>query len=226
MAATVAETAALWDALSGTVTDLSPRPLRLGYARDWFAADPGCHPQVLRMLDDAAGAFTLAGAALRLVSLPDYALMEAAGAVILHAEGLARHRSAMVPRDPRHGAQSYLSLAAGVALDPEDADLARALVPALREGVEAALEGCDVVMTATVLTPAPPFAAFERGSIWTPMRTLPFNLTGHPALSLPCGTVDGLPVGLQLVARHGSEAALLRAAEAFEAATDHVAQRP
>ncbi|MCZ7551520.1 MAG: amidase family protein [Anaerolineales bacterium] len=50
--------------------------------------------------------------------------------------------------------------------------------------------------------------------------TAPFNLTGFPALSLPCGLAeDGLPVGLQLVAPPWSEARLLRAGAAFEQAT-------
>jgi aspartyl-tRNA(Asn)/glutamyl-tRNA(Gln) amidotransferase subunit A len=46
-----------------------------------------------------------------------------------------------------------------------------------------------------------------------------FNLTGYPAISLPCGfSVDELPIGLQLIARHFDEATLLRAAAAFELA--------
>jgi amidase len=47
-------------------------------------------------------------------------------------------------------------------------------------------------------------------------NTCPFDLTHHPAISIPCGLSDGRPVGLQLVARHWHEAELLRAALAFE----------
>lgn len=58
------------------------------------------------------------------------------------------------------------------------------------------------------------------------MRTLPFNLTGHPALSVPAGYVDGLPVGLQIVGPPGAEALICQIGAAFENATDHAAQRP
>jgi len=51
-------------------------------------------------------------------------------------------------------------------------------------------------------------------------NTSPFDVTGHPAMSLPCGMEDGRPVGLQLVARHWDEPTIYRAAHAFEKAGD------
>jgi len=51
-------------------------------------------------------------------------------------------------------------------------------------------------------------------------NTAPFNATGHPGISVPCGTKDGLPVGMHLVGRQFDDASLLRAAHAFEQATD------
>jgi amidase len=48
-------------------------------------------------------------------------------------------------------------------------------------------------------------------------NTAPFDFTHHPALTLPCGGVDGMPVGLMLVARHYDEASIYRAAQAYEA---------
>jgi aspartyl-tRNA(Asn)/glutamyl-tRNA(Gln) amidotransferase subunit A len=51
--------------------------------------------------------------------------------------------------------------------------------------------------------------------------TAPFNLTGLPAISVPCGfNQEGLPIGLQIVAKAWNEAALLRAAHAYEQETN------
>ena len=57
---------------------------------------------------------------------------------------------------------------------------------------------------------------------------MPFNMTGHPAISLPCGFGDdGLPVGLQLVGRFRQDAMpLLRAAALFESTHDLLARWP
>jgi amidase len=51
-------------------------------------------------------------------------------------------------------------------------------------------------------------------------NTAAFNLTHHPAMSLPCGLVDGLPIGLMLVGRHFEESTIYRAAHAFEQSGD------
>ena len=47
-------------------------------------------------------------------------------------------------------------------------------------------------------------------------NTAPFDVTGHPAMNVPCGMSDGLPVGMMLVGRHGEDGTVLRAADAFE----------
>ncbi|UFW53817.1 MULTISPECIES: amidase [Bradyrhizobium] len=61
---------------------------------------------------------------------------------------------------------------------------------------------------------------------WFPW-TMPFNMTGHPAISLPCGFGrDGLPIGLQLVGRFRTDAELLRVSALFESSTDLLSRRP
>jgi len=51
-------------------------------------------------------------------------------------------------------------------------------------------------------------------------NTSPFDCTHHPAMSLPCGTADGLPVGLMLVGRMFDEETIYRGAAAFEKGVD------
>ncbi len=226
IAATVAEAAQMLEAMApgtGAVSRLQEgvRGLTLGYARGWFAADPALDPQVLRAMDDAAASLSLAGARIVEVTLPDYALLEAVGAVMIHVEGLRLHLPSLRGRGQLWGRMATQTVQAGAVLTDADLNAAEALVSALTDGVTRAMDGCDALLTAATLTPAPPFAAFDRGAVWTPMRTLPFNVTGHPALSVPAGFAGGLPVGLQIVGRHGDEAGICRVAAAFERTTDH-----
>jgi len=61
---------------------------------------------------------------------------------------------------------------------------------------------------------------------WFPW-TMPFNMTGHPAISIPCGFgADGLPIGIQLVGRFRGDAELLRVAALFEASQDLLGRWP
>ena len=54
----------------------------------------------------------------------------------------------------------------------------------------------------------------------------PFNVTGHPALSVPCGKVDGIPIGMMLIGRHWQESTIYSAAHAFERSYDWRKLRP
>ena len=57
--------------------------------------------------------------------------------------------------------------------------------------------------------------------------TIPVNLAGIPAISIPCGfSKDGLPIGLQIMAKPFDEETIFRAAYAFEQATDHHKRKP
>lgn len=47
-------------------------------------------------------------------------------------------------------------------------------------------------------------------------NTCPFNVTGHPALSIPCGKSEGLPIGMMMVGKHFCEGKIYQAARAFE----------
>jgi amidase len=97
----------------------------------------------------------------------------------------------------------------------------------LRAAYNAALLQYDLLLLPTVpmkATPIPPKGAtpqeITRRS-WEPTRnTCPFNVTGHPAISIPCAQVDSRPIGMMLVGRHYDENTIYRAAAAFERSGD------
>ena len=79
---------------------------------------------------------------------------------------------------------------------------------------------------AGVLAPEPPAGERNDWTWWTPF-SFPFNLTQQPAMSVPCGfSKDGLPIGLQLVGPMQREDLVLRAAYAYQQATEHHLRRP
>jgi aspartyl-tRNA(Asn)/glutamyl-tRNA(Gln) amidotransferase subunit A len=99
----------------------------------------------------------------------------------------------------------------------------------IRRDFEAAFASCDVVATPT--TPTPAFRLGEKTAEPLQMYladvfTVPANLAGLPGLSVPCGLVRGLPVGLQLTGPPFAEAALFRAGHAFQRRTAHHLARP
>ena len=99
----------------------------------------------------------------------------------------------------------------------------------IRRDFEAAFEKYDLLAT-----PTSPTVAFRLGEkagdplamYLSDLCTIPINMAGLPALSLPCGFSQGLPVGLQLIGRPFAEATLLQAAYAFEQSTEYHRRRP
>ena len=80
-----------------------------------------------------------------------------------------------------------------------------------------ALDGCDVLVTAISLDTAPPFG--PHGSTW-PLQPATFNVSGHPAMSVPVGLArDGLPLAVQVAGRPFDEATVLRVGRALECLT-------
>lgn len=99
----------------------------------------------------------------------------------------------------------------------------------VREGFLTAFEKVDLI-----LAPVTPTTAFEIGSLnqdpiemyKQDLYTVPVSLAGLPALSLPCGFVEGLPIGMQLIGQHFAEGDVLEGGMAFQAETDWHTRHP
>jgi amidase len=97
----------------------------------------------------------------------------------------------------------------------------------LRAAYDVALTAHDLLLLPTTPMKAPPIPKkgappqeITRRSWEAPRNTCPINVTGHPAISVPCGMEDGRPIGMMLVGRHYDEATIYRAAAAFERSGD------
>jgi mycofactocin radical SAM maturase len=178
----------------------------VAHGEDVLTGDSFFH---LAAFGDALPGLNLCGAG-RVVCLIDILLVEAWQ---VHGE--------RVQAEPEHfGATTLRLLQEGAEVPPERADAARVRRATLLPAATALLDGVDVLVGPAVAYPAP----VENPPVDTPegeiegLFTGAYNVSGQPALVLPCGlTPDGLPVGLQLAAGVGDDAALLRAAAAIEA---------
>ncbi len=99
----------------------------------------------------------------------------------------------------------------------------------IKRDFDQAFENCDVLLSPT--SPTVAFPIGEKADDPLAMKladicTIPINLAGIPAISIPCGFVDGLPVGLQIMGRAFEEETILQVAYAYEQATAWHRQRP
>ena len=98
----------------------------------------------------------------------------------------------------------------------------------IKRDFDQAFEACDVIACPTVSTPAFKLGAKTQDPVAMYLMdyfTIPMSLAGVPALSVPAGYVNDLPVGLQIVARPFEEATMLGVAHAYEQATHHAQAR-
>jgi aspartyl-tRNA(Asn)/glutamyl-tRNA(Gln) amidotransferase subunit A len=136
------------------------------------------------------------------------------------AEAADVHRELFAEHAELYGENVRRKLEAAFAVSEEAAAASGAERDAYRERALAALDGFDVLLTPTMPMVAPPvgigdLALRERMLL----LTRPFNVTGWPALALPCGPAeDGLPASLQIAARPGADALVLAVGERLERA--------
>ncbi|MBA3532129.1 MAG: Asp-tRNA(Asn)/Glu-tRNA(Gln) amidotransferase subunit GatA [Ardenticatenales bacterium] len=225
--------------------------LRLGVPTEWMSE--GLHPEVARSVQAAIQKFEGLGATVREIALPMsryaipiyYILAPAeASANLARYDGvryglrvggadeifemLARNREAgFGPEVKRRIMLGTYALSAGYQdAYYKKAQSARTL---LKEEFDRAFEQVDLIIGPTA--PSPAFRLGEHANDPLAMYlediyTIPVNLAGLPAISLPCGFAGELPIGLQLIAPAWQEERLLGAAYRYEQATEWHKQRP
>ncbi|WP_243395592.1 amidase [Sphingomonas oleivorans] len=151
------------------------------------------------------------------VDLPDFGRAFDAGLAVIGAESW-RAFGAHVDH-PALGEDIRARLRAASGIDPVQLTEAEAVRARFAAQVDAALDRFDALALPTLPDPVPTLAEATdaRAVIRVTAFVRPFNLSGHPAISLPLAEASGRPVGIQLVGRRGEDEALCAVARAFVA---------
>ena len=192
--------------------------LRIGIPRAFFATAQATTRDVLAGIDRTAAQLRAAGAMVEDIQLPDYALFSAVGRVIMMAEAFAIHESDMQNRLLDYGEITAGRFILGAAITAADLLHAQRARRELTNAVNAALMRYDALLTVSALSTAPRFdQPTDAMSSASPMQTIPFNVTGHPSMSVPVGLApDHLPIGVQITGRAFDEAMVFRIGRAVE----------
>jgi aspartyl-tRNA(Asn)/glutamyl-tRNA(Gln) amidotransferase subunit A len=195
--------------------------LRVGVPREMFFE--GLDAEVERAVREAIGVLEGLGARVEEVSLPLIDEIPGAVASIMLPEALAFHQKWMAERPQDYGEDARYRLEMG-AMYPavQYVQAQRLREVAVQRWRDEVFSRVDVLATATTIAPAELIESAELSSTLGLIRlTNPFNLLGVPAISVPCGFTDGgLPIGLQLAGAWFEEETVLRAAHAYERATE------
>jgi aspartyl-tRNA(Asn)/glutamyl-tRNA(Gln) amidotransferase subunit A len=183
---------------------------------------------IQQAVNQAAVVLQKCGAHVERVAFPGAHQAALANGLMVVADAAAFHAERLRTQPGKFGADVLQRLKSGAALPLNDYIQARRIQTQMRRQFAEFFEVYDILLMPTTPVVAPPIEgpnAVELARLLT-RYTAPFNLTGLPAITVPCGfTAQGLPVGLQMVAKPWAEAQLLRAAYTYEQATDwHMAE--
>jgi aspartyl-tRNA(Asn)/glutamyl-tRNA(Gln) amidotransferase subunit A len=213
-------------ALRGKVSSV-----RVGVARTFFFAD--LDPEIDLAVADALRVLEKITAGLRDVTLAASTL-EAVRSAVRSAEAYAYHTEFVEKSPELYQPETLTRLRADANTKTTAYILARREVERTRRTSGEVFNSVVVIVTPTVAV-QPPLLADVDKDVATSMtlggrtirNTSPFNVYGWPTVSVPCGfTRAGLPIGLQISAPNGSDAAVLQVAHAYEQATDWHRRRP
>ena len=201
-------------ALRGDVKDVTIGVLR-GYMTE---PSVEMDPEVLTAVDAALAELEGLGARVEEVVVPSLAYANIANTVIMLSEAFAYHEQDLRSHPQNFGEAARMRFFAGGLFSSGDYVQAQRARSRVRREVAQVVERVDVLALPSSPRPAATFEEFDPLAVaMRPAFTAPFNLTGMPAVSIPCGfTSAGLPIGLQLGGRPFGETAVLRTAYAYQ----------
>lgn len=207
------------DYLGHLVDDMEGRKIAIGVGEFVESADP----EVLNAVQEAVKVFESMGCRVQRVNVDWMREAALANKLMTQSDGAAVHRDRLREHPEMFGDDIRRRLEDGAKTTSTEYILARRMQAEVRKRCELFFESYDLLITPTTPIAAPTIEgndAVEQAGRLTRF-TAPFNLAGLPALSLPCGfTKDGLPIGMQIVARAWADAKPLNAGYAFEQATE------
>jgi aspartyl-tRNA(Asn)/glutamyl-tRNA(Gln) amidotransferase subunit A len=208
--------------------DKGVRGLRIGVIRHFHEVDHPVSPATKQGIDAALDIFRSQGAEIRDVTLSPMMDYNAPGWLILTAEAYAVHEPWLKERFNDYGELMRDRLAFGALLRAADYVQALRRRRMLCQEMREAMADLDILVTASAPAEAPKIAEVPKWAMLEkPNFTMPFNLTGLPALSVCTGYgAGGLPVSMQIVGKPFAEATVFRAGHAYEVATGWRSTRP
>ena len=207
--------------------------LRIGIVKEYF--ETPLDPQVRKAVMDAIGLLESMGAEVKEVSYPMFNQSQAISSTVLMSEATAYHRDLL----EKDGHQIYepvrQRLEAGLFISAAEYLRAQQARTIFDNQGRSLLDDVDLLAGPTEPVTAPRIMASkvmageqEVGVVGALTQyTRPYNINGFPAISVPCGFSDeNMPIGLQLAGKPFDELTVLRAAHAYEQATDWHTRRP
>ncbi|CAI7998168.1 Glutamyl-tRNA(Gln) amidotransferase subunit A [Geodia barretti] len=205
------------------------RGVRLGLPRHYFFdPDPSVSPEVVATVEKAIAELESLGATVQEVSLPSLDYVRAANSVIMVSEAYAYHEPNLKSRPQEFGEIVRGRFRVGGMMSAADYLQAQRVRTWARREFAEVMQNVDLLVTPTMTQPAPAFEGYDPSSTARGRSfTAPFNATGLPAISVPCGfTESGLPVGMQFAGKPFDEPGVIQAAYTYQQHARWYDQRP
>jgi aspartyl-tRNA(Asn)/glutamyl-tRNA(Gln) amidotransferase subunit A len=202
--------------------------MRIGLLRHFYTTDNKANQATHDAIEAAAKKLEEMGCVVEELKLSPLSEWAACGTIIMIAEAYAIHESNLQTRFMDYGEVFRDRMALAGLISSADYIAALRRRRELIDEFDNAMQNFDIILTATTAREAPKLEEVGKFSIFErPLLTMPFNVTGSPAMSVCCGYTDeGLPLAMQLIGKRFEDSTVLRIADAYERATPWRDRRP